>query len=439
MARTVELTEIIDNRKLSPFQIGLFALCALVLFFDGFDAQAIGYVAPALIKAWHLPPKELGPVFSAGLFGLMLGSMLIAPLADKVGRKPIIIISTLLFGAFSLATAWATDVQSLLILRFLTGLGLGGCMANAIALTSEFAPARQRAFLVMLMFNGFSLGSLVGGLLAGQVVPTHGWQIVFIAGGVLPLLAVPLFMLMLPESARFLAVAGKAPARLSAILRKLDPSLPADVALAPVAHDAKRMSVAELFRGGQAPRTLLLWTIFFMSLVALYIMVNWLPTLMSSVGATIKQSVMLGVWQQLGGIIGAIVLGLIIDRKGARAALLPAYLIAAAGIAAVAMTAGGSLTLVTIAVFCVGFGVIGGQVGANAVAAGVYPTEVRSTGVGWALGVGRIGGIVGPAIAGVLVGLQFTPKNILLLAAIPAVVAALAVFALGMLVKKPAA
>ena len=182
MANTVQLAEVIDNRKLTPFQMGLFALCALVLFFDGFDVQAIGFVAPAIIKDWSLPPGELGPVFSAGLFGLMLGALLIAPLADKVGRKPIILVSAALFGVFTLATAWAHSVASLLALRFLTGLGLGGCMPNAIALTSEYAPARQRAFLITMMFNGFSLGSLVGGVLAGQFIPTYGWRAVFIVG-----------------------------------------------------------------------------------------------------------------------------------------------------------------------------------------------------------------------------------------------------------------
>ncbi|MBN9318672.1 MAG: MFS transporter [Caulobacterales bacterium] len=436
MANTVQLAEVIDNRKLTPFQMGLFALCALVLFFDGFDVQAIGFVAPAIIKDWSLPPGELGPVFSAGLFGLMLGALLIAPLADKVGRKPIILVSAALFGVFTLATAWADSVASLLALRFLTGLGLGGCMPNAIALTSEYAPARQRAFLITMMFNGFSLGSLVGGVLAGQFIPTYGWRAVFIVGGALPLLALPLFLFALPESARFLALAGKAPDKVAKILRKLDPRLPADVALAPEAVSGGRMSVAELFRHGQAPRTLLLWLVFFCSLLVIYMMVNWLPTLMTSVGASIRQAVTLGIWMQVGGIVGSLVLGWIIDRKGPSTALIPAYLGAAACVAGVAYLAGGGLGVLALVVFGVGFGVIGGQTGANAVAATVYPTHVRSTGVGWALGIGRIGSIVGPAVGGVLISLQAPVKSILLLTSIPAMIAALAVIALGLLPKK---
>ena len=180
-----------------------------MLFLDGFDTQAIGYVAPALAKEWGLTKGALGPVFSAGLFGLMIGALLFGPLADRIGRKRIIILSTLAFGVCALATAFVHDVNTLLAIRFLTGLGLGGAMPNAIAMTSEFNPRRRRATMVMIMFCGFSVGAALGGLLAAALIPHFGWRSVFVVGGVAPLLLVPILALRLPESVRFLALSGR--------------------------------------------------------------------------------------------------------------------------------------------------------------------------------------------------------------------------------------
>ena len=158
MSQSVGISDVLDRNPISFNQIVIITLCALVAFMDGFDAQAIGYVAPSLLKAWGMKPAALGPVFSAGLFGLMLGALFIAPLADRFGRRPLILISTTVFGLLSLATVTAHDAQGLTILRFLTGLGLGACMPNAIAATSEFAPRRSRAFMIMVMFSGFTTG-----------------------------------------------------------------------------------------------------------------------------------------------------------------------------------------------------------------------------------------------------------------------------------------
>jgi AAHS family 4-hydroxybenzoate transporter-like MFS transporter len=306
-------------------------------------------------------------------------------------------------------------------------------MPNAVALTSEYSPARSRAFLVMLMFNGFSVGSLVGGLLAAQVIPTVGWRAVFVAGGVLPLAAVPLLYFVLPESIRFLAVSGRSPGKVARLLNRLAPGLGA-TAETPVTVEkssAGRMSVRDLFREGRATSTVLLWVIFFMSLLDLYMLVNWLPTLMSTVGAPLRTAVLLGALLQVGGIVGALLLGFIVDRKGPGAALIPAYLVAAACIVGIGFFAAASLPFTTLAVFGAGLGVIGGQIASNAIAASVYPTEIRSTGVGWALGIGRIGSIVGPAIGGVLVGMETPVNDIFFLSAGPALIAALAAAALA--------
>lgn len=432
-AQTVEISSVIDGRKVGGYQWFIIAICAAVASMDGFDAQAIGYVGPALRKEWMLSGPAFGTLVSLGLVGLMLGALFVAPLADRFGRRPVIIISTILFGIFTLGSAWATNPTELGALRFLTGLGLGGCMPNAISLTSEYSPAKNRAFLVMVMFNGFTLGSLAGGLIAAQLVPTHGWQAVFVVGGILPLLLVPLFWWGVPESMRFL-VASKAPnERIAKIMRRVDPSIPADSDTTYVVAEqhAKQMSVGQLFTDGRARRTILLWVVFFMSLLDVYMLVNWMPALMSSVGAPPTTAILFGVVLQFGGFVGSFPLGWLLDKFGARAVMAPAYLLGAAAIAGIGYFATQDIQITMAIVFLAGFGVIGGQTSANAVAAESYPTEVRSTGVGWALGIGRLGSIVGPMVAGILVGMNVTPTMIFYLSAIPAVIGALACIGLG--------
>src|SRR3954467_5985235 len=219
----IDVAEFIDRQPVGAFQIKLLATCAAVLFLDGFDTQAIGYVAPALAKERGLTKGALGPVFSAGLFGLMIGPLMFGPLADRIGRKKIIILSTLAFGIGSLATAFVQDVNYLLAIRFLTGLGLGGAMPNAVAMTSEFNPRRRRATMVMIMFCGFSVGAALGGLLAAALIPQFGWRSVFVVGGVAPLLLVPILALRLPESVRFLALTGRAHQRVAELLALVGP------------------------------------------------------------------------------------------------------------------------------------------------------------------------------------------------------------------------
>ena len=222
-ASLVDVAGYIDQQPVGGFQIKLLLTCAAVLFLDGFDTQAIGYVAPALAKEWGLSKAALGPVFSAGLFGLMIGALVFGPLADRIGRKKIIIFSTLAFGIGTLATSFIADVNTLLAIRFLTGLGLGGAMPNAVAMTSEFSPRRRRATMVMIMFCGFSVGAALGGLLAAWLIPQFGWRSVFVIGGIAPLALAPILAWRLPESVRFLALAGRAPERVAELLGYINP------------------------------------------------------------------------------------------------------------------------------------------------------------------------------------------------------------------------
>ena len=429
-AQTVEVSSLIDGRKVSPYQWLVIALCAAVAFLDGFDAQSIGFVGPALIKALHLKPAVFGTVVSAGLFGLMLGALFLAPIADRIGRRPLILVATLAFGVFSLATAWANSFETL---RFLTGLGLGGCMPNAIALTSEFAPAKSRSLLVMLMFCGFTVGSMVAGLVAARLVATLGWPSVFVVGGVVPIVLAPVFFLVAPESLRFLVVSNAAPARIAKVVRRLDPTMAVDdqTRFVTAEEHAKKMSVGQLFANGRGLRTVLLWIVFFMSLLDVYMLVSWLPTALNQAGAPVTTAIMAGVVLQFGGLVGPAPLGWLLDRFGPRTSMFPAYLLAAVSIACIGVFVSSSIPLTLFVVLLAGVGVIGGQTAANAVAAVSYPTEIRSTGVGWALGIGRVGSIVGPLVAGILLSAHVSVRDIFFLTAIPAVVGACAAFGLG--------
>src|SRR5712692_6954491 len=401
-ASPIDVAEFIDEQPVGGFQIRLLLTCAAVLFLDGFDTQAIGYVAPALAKEWSLSKGALGPVFSAGLFGLMIGALVFGPLADRVGRKKIIVFSTLAFGIGALVTSFVQDVNTLLAIRFLTGLGLGGAMPNAIAMTSEFNPRRRRATMVMIMFCGFSVGAALGGLLAAALIPQFGWRSVFVVGGAAPLLLVPFLALRLPESVRFLALTGRANAGVAQLLGLINPK----AAFAPATQfvidepGLAGIPVLHLFRDGRTLVTLLLWVVFFMSLLDLYFLSNWLPTVLNDLGASMSSAAAIGSMLQVGGVVGTFALGSIIDRFSFRALAL-VYFIAVFAVGAIGQL-GHSVIFVSMAIFAAGFCIVGGQIAANALAAGFYPTAVRATGVGWALGIGRVGSIIGPLVGGAL-------------------------------------
>ncbi|SHG13503.1 MFS transporter [Bradyrhizobium erythrophlei] len=431
----IDVADFIDQQPVGGFQLKLLLTCAAVLFLDGFDAQAIGYVAPALAREWGLTKGALGPVFSAGLFGLMIGALLFGPLADRIGRKRIIILSTLAFGTCALLTAFVQDVNSLLAIRFLTGLGLGGAMPNAIAMTSEFNPRRRRATMVMIMFCGFSVGAALGGLLAAALIPHLGWRSVFVIGGIAPLLLVPVLALRLPESVRFLALTGRADDEVAGLLRWINPKAVFAPATRFVVHEPELpgIPVLHLFRDGRAPVTLLLWVVFFMSLLDLYFLSNWLPTVLNDLGASVSASAVIGSMLQVGGVVGALALGSIIDRFSFRALAL-VYCIAVFAVGAIGQL-GHSIVLVTMAIFAAGFCIVGGQIAANALAATFYPTSVRATSVGWALGIGRVGSIVGPLVGGVLLTMKWSTASVFAAAAAAAMCAALAAFSLSRLAR----
>jgi AAHS family 4-hydroxybenzoate transporter-like MFS transporter len=433
MAASIDVPAWIEAQPDSGTQILVVTLMGLTAALDGFDAQMIGYVAPAVLRDLHVGPAQFTPVFAFGLFGLLVGCLVIAPLADWVGRKRILVLSALFFGLMSFLTAFADSLESLIVLRFLTGLGLGGSMPNAIAMTAEYFPTRNRAFTTMVMFSGFPLGATLGGLLAAWLITRYNWPSVFIVGGILPLILAGVLAATLPESFRHLILRGHASAVVAAVLRRIDP----EAKFADDAHFVVReerqpgITVIHLFREGRALGTVLLWIIFYCSLLDIFFLSSWLPTVLHDAGLSLSASVVETALFQGGGVVAGLTLGLFIDRIGFLKVLVPVYIGAGLAIASIGY-AGTALDLIMVVSFLSGAFVIGGQNSSNVLAAVFYPTYIRSTGVGWALGIGRIGSIVGPVLGGMMLGAHWDRQSLFIAAAIPAFIAAASALILGL-------
>lgn len=430
--RAIDVQEFINSRPLSRYQIAVLVLCFLVVAADGFDTAAVGYIAPALRAQWKVTPAQLAPLFGAGLFGLMAGAFIFGPLADKVGRKAVLIFATAAFGVASIASASATTIESLTVWRFVTGIGLGGAMPAAITLTSEYCPERSRSFLVMLMFCGFTMGGALGGLSAAALIADYGWQGVLILGGVLPLVLAAVLLFVLPESVRYLVLKGGRDERVAAILRRVDPAAPLDGARFVGVRRVEGSPVRQLFLPGLAAGTLLLWVTFFMSLLVFYLLTSWLPTLLNSAGFTPKSASLIALMLPIGSTVGAVLIGLLMDRTNPHAVLFGSYALAAGFIVLLGLSTA-SPTLLVLAVFGAGLGTGGSQIGINALSASFYPTASRATGVSWANAVGRTGSVLGSMVGGYLLGLGWSLATVFAVAALPALLAGIAILAKGRL------
>ena len=427
MPNQVNVAEIIDRSKLSAFQIGVFALCFACLAIDGFDVQALGYVAPRLMEDLGITRAELGPVLSAAPFGVLFGSIFFSILADRVGRRPVLIISTLLFAVLTFLTARAQTLQQLLILRAIGGVGMGAIMPIAVALVSEYSPRRVRFTVVMIVASGFTVGAALGGFIVAWLQPLWGWRSVFYFGAAVPLVVALAMLLKLPESIQFLTLRGRSREKLGKLLGRIDPSVPTGAAVEyvlPVAEQRRGVPFFAIFADGRAFGTLLLWIVNFMNLFNIYLLQGWLTTFIADMGIPTETAAMVAAMVQVGGVIGAFSLGSIVHRLGFAPVLLVCGLLASVTIALIGqpwMTVG----WMSVTIFIAGFCVVGGQGAINTLSASYYPTDLRSTGVGAGLGVGRVGAIIGPLLVTALALRGWTDTNILVAAAVPPLVLAL--------------
>lgn len=434
-ATTVDVTALVSRQPFGRFHLRLIVLGIAVLILDGFDGQIMGYVAPALSRDWHLAPGALGPVFAAGLFGLLLGAILCGWLADVVGRRAMVIACTAAFGALSLATLLVHTLDALVALRFVTGLVLGGAMPNATALMSEYMPPRRRIGLAALVGMGFSLGSALGGFVAAFLIPRLGWTGVFWVGGVLPLLLTPVLWAALPESVRFLCVRRQGAPRIARTLAQIDPVLqfPPGTVFAAEEERSRGFLMPQMFTEGRAAMTTLVWIVYFAHGATLNFIVNWMPTLMHDAGISMEGAASANALFQVGGILGGIVLGFMIDRLDA--VVLSVSLLASAVLIALIGQVGLSYGVIAGFAFAAGACVVGTQGSANAFTGGaLYPTFIRSTGLGWALGMSRLGGVIAGSFGGAwLLRAHMPLAQTFLIGAVPEVVAALAMIQLARL------
>ena len=434
VGQCLDVQSFINDQPLSRYQWRVVILCFLIVFLDGLDTAAMGFIAPALSQEWGIDRASLGPVMSAALIGMVFGALGSGPLADRFGRKGVLVAAVLVFGGFSLASAYASNVDQLLVLRFLTGLGLGAGMPNATTLLSEYTPERLKSLLVTSMFCGFNLGMAGGGFMSAKLIPAYGWHSLLVIGGVLPLLLALVLLAWLPESARFLVVRNRSVDRIRKTLAPIAPTLVAQASSFSVPEQkavATRNVFAVIFSATYGLGTLLLWLTYFMGLVIVYLLTSWLPTLMRDSGASMEQAAFIGALFQFGGVLSAVVVGWAMDRFNPHKVIGLFYLLAGVFAYAVGQSLG-NITLLATLVLIAGMCVNGAQSAMPSLAARFYPTQGRATGVSWMLGIGRFGAILGAWSGATLLGLGWSFEQVLTALLVPAALATVGVVVKGL-------
>ena len=431
----INVTSVINESRISGFQTGIYLLCFACLLMDGFDVQSLGYVAPALSAELHITRVQLGPVLSAAPLGVLLGSILCSMLADKIGRRPVLIGSTLFYALLTFLTARANSLDELRIVRVIGGIGMGAIMPNAMALVGEYSPLRSRVTIMMVVSNGFTAGAALGGFVAAWLLPRFGWRSVFYFGAAVPMVIAIAMLFVLPESLQFLALHGRKMAQIGRWLKRIRPSLEVAGAEFVVPDEPKKGGITfiRLLYSGRTAGTLLLWTVNFMNLLNLYFLQGWLTTVVTDAGYPQTTAAVVASMVQVGGTIGAFSLGWFVHKWGFVPVLATCGVLASINIAAIGQP-WIPLAMLTTVVFIAGVCVTGGQAAINALAATYYPTELRSTGIGASLGVGRLGAIIGPTLASVLLSFGWSARDLFLAAAVPPLLAAAAMIAWKFLV-----
>jgi AAHS family 4-hydroxybenzoate transporter-like MFS transporter len=426
-ACTIDIRAFIDRQRFSAFHWIVFALGFLIVSLDGFDNGTMSYIAPSLVQDWNIPRDAMGQVFSASLIGLSIGALLGGQIADRIGRKPVLIASVFFFGAWSFATAFATSVEALTVMRFLTGLGLGSAIPTVLTLVSEYAPARVRGIAVNAMITGFTVGLAAAGALSAWLIPKLGWKSVLFTGGLVPMLLGVVLIAWLPESAKFMVAKGRPRNRVARLLRRLAPLEVRDDCIFasdvnPVAI-VNSLAVMQLLSRGYRLATTMLWLSYFLCEIVVYLLFNWLPTLFKASEFTLHDAAMTTSLFHVGGCLGLLIAGLLMDRVASIRVVALFYVLTAATVFAIGLTHGrGGLLLAMI--FANGV-VLSGAAGSVApVAAVFYPTTMRATGVGWLVAIGRVGAVAGALAGGVLIARHWQVGAIFSLLAVPALIGA---------------
>ncbi|HEY4174970.1 MAG TPA: MFS transporter [Rhodopila sp.] len=422
----------LEGQRIGALQLRVAAICFLAQTFDGYDLSSIGMAAPALSQAWHLPGAAFAGSFVMSSVGIMVGALASGPIGDRLGRKPVLIASLVLLMVSSFACVEVTTIGMLAALRFVTGLGIGTLMPATVALASDYLPRRVRASLIMVVFTGAPLGGFLGGQLVAQLLPVYGWESIFVVGGLLPLALLPVALFWLPESPRFLLRQGRLTPKARAMLAGLNIAVDQDEHVVDIAEGNP---VAGLFRDGLAMTTVLVWTLYFANLLSMYLIGYWLPTVLHMSGLTPADAVFAASLRDAGPLLSIFLIAPMSQR------FMPQSVVAvslAGGVVAIAVVGLVNLPYLPLlaVIFLVGCCTTGSMTGINGMIGALYPARVRNTGMGWALGVGRLGGIGGPWLGGLLLGLGWPPRQIFLFACVTAAIATVSVVLLRVQVRR---
>ncbi len=433
--KALDIQTIIDRPKLSALQWIVFILGCMIILADGLDAGAIGYIAPTITEEWGIERKDLGPVLSAALVGMSLGALSSGPLADRFGRKWVVILTTALFGVGTLLSATSTTLTQLEFWRFITGLGLGAAMPNIATLLSEYMPQKRRALMVNLMLSMFPLGAALGGVLAAAMIKDFGWHSILIVGGVFPMILVLVLIVMLPESIQFLIRQNKQAQAKKIAERIQGQALAADISLnLPLIEDQQDKNeskpIAMVLSAKYAISSFMLWLSCFMSLLVFYLLVSWMPTILKNAGFGLEQYSLLTAIFPFGGVLGAIVIGWLMCKFNANRVLVVVYVVAALLLIVTGLLSD-RIYLLGALIFFAGAALVGAQSSLPALAAISYPVQCRAVGVSWMHGIGRLGAIVGAFFGAVLFALDLNIHQIFIMLAAPIFISAIALFIKG--------
>ena len=424
--QAVNVNHVIDHAKFKPFHLNVVAWCLLIILFDGYDLAINGVVLPLLMVEWNLSAMQAGMLASTALAGMMFGAMIFGSLADKIGRKKVIMICIVLFSGLTFAGGFASNPTEFGILRFLAGLGIGGVMPNLVALTSEYAPIRMRSTLVTGMFSGYAVGGVMAALLGAAFTPDFGWQIMFFIAGI-PLFLLPVIWKFLPESLSFIVQQGKQD-EARRIVRRLVPEMNVTETtkfLLNQVDTPEAANVVSLFKRGRAMNTLLFWLAFFTCLLTMYALSSWLPKLMMAAGYSMNNSLMFMLAMNIGAVVGIVGGGILADRFHLKPVLMSLGIMGSIVISLLGVES--PQPVMYLLVFLAGAASIGSQMLLYSYVAQYYPLAVRSTGIGWSSAIGRMGAIIGPILIGGLLGMSLPHQINFIAVGIPVLICAIAV------------
>jgi len=428
----LDVGELIDRQPLGAFHWRVFGLCAAVMLLDGYDLGALGFAVPSIAADWNVPAATFGLALSASLIGVAFGSLVAGWLGDRIGRRKSLLLMFFIGGVACLLTAWCTNVTELIACRFFTGIGMGGTIPNAIALVSEYAPRARRTFLVVLVYSCAALGSTLGSIAATHLIPTYGWRSVFVVGGLLPFVIAAICWRWLPESLQFLVVRNRVPGQARQLALRLEPSLRAVHELQLVStrdSTSPRARIGDLFAGRLKIVTPLLWVTFIGTQAMVFFMGGWHSTLLTRAGHPLDLALRGLALVHFGGMVGGLLVSWLSDRARPELLLCLNYCAAVMTLLALSATVHSpGLTLVLS--FMAGATVIGSSFCLGAFASSCYPPQLRATGIGAGLGIGRAGSITSPLLGGMAIAAGLATASILASLAIPAAVCAVAVLTL---------